>query len=72
MSSRCGSSNWHAISVSRSNAPAGYSILWQDKNRAGRDVKRLALDHIAAIRAKVEAMTSMRDAVQELAKYVQR
>src|SRR6516164_8458612 len=34
--------------------------LWQDKSRASRDVKRLALDKIAE-------MTSMRDAVQELA-----
>jgi MerR family transcriptional regulator, copper efflux regulator len=41
--------------------------LWQDKSRASRDVKRLALDHIAEIRAKIAAMTSMRDAVQELA-----
>jgi MerR family copper efflux transcriptional regulator len=41
--------------------------LWQDKSRASRDVKRLALEHIAEIRSKVAAMTSMRDAVQELA-----
>ena len=41
--------------------------LWQDKSRASRDVKRLALDHIAEIRAKIAAMTSMRDAVQHLA-----
>ena len=41
--------------------------LWQDKSRASRDVKRLALDHIAEIRAKIGAMISMRDAVQELA-----
>ena len=41
--------------------------LWQDKRRASRDVKRLALDHIAEIRSKIAAMTSMRDAVQELA-----
>ena len=41
--------------------------LWQDKSRASRDVKRLALDHIAEIRAKIAAMISMRDAVQELA-----
>jgi len=41
--------------------------LWQDKSRASRDVKRLALDHIAEIRSKIAAMTSMRDAVQELA-----
>jgi len=41
--------------------------LWRDKSRASRDVKRLALDHIAEIRARIAAMTSMRDAVQELA-----
>ena len=41
--------------------------LWQNKSRASNDVKRLALDHIAEIRAKIAAMTSMRDAVQALA-----
>jgi MerR family transcriptional regulator, copper efflux regulator len=41
--------------------------LWQDKSRASADVKRLALDHIAEIRAKIAAMTSIRDTVQELA-----
>jgi MerR family copper efflux transcriptional regulator len=39
--------------------------LWQDKSRASRDVKRLALDHIAEVRSKIAAMTSMRDSVQE-------
>ena len=41
--------------------------LWQDKTRASRDVKRLALDHIADITAKITAMSTVRDAVQELA-----
>jgi len=41
--------------------------LWQDKSRASRDVKRLALDHIAEITAKLAAMSTVRDAVQELA-----
>ena len=41
--------------------------LWQDKGRASRDVKRLALEHIAEIRAKIAAMSTVRDAVQELA-----
>ena len=40
--------------------------LWQDRSRASR-VKRLALDHIAEIRAKIAATTSMRDAVEEIA-----
>jgi len=41
--------------------------LWQDRNRASRDVKRLAVDHIAEIAAKIAAMSTVRDAVQELA-----
>jgi MerR family transcriptional regulator, copper efflux regulator len=41
--------------------------LWQDKSRASRDVKRLALDHIAEITTRLAAMSAMRDAVQELA-----
>jgi MerR family transcriptional regulator, copper efflux regulator len=41
--------------------------LWQNKSRARRDVKRLALDHIADITAKIAAMSTVRDAVQELA-----
>jgi MerR family copper efflux transcriptional regulator len=41
--------------------------LWQDKSRASRDVKRLALDHIADITAQISALSTVRDAVQELA-----
>ena len=41
--------------------------LWHDKSRASRDVKRLALDHIADITANIAAMRTVRDAVQELA-----
>jgi MerR family transcriptional regulator, copper efflux regulator len=41
--------------------------LWQDKSRASRDVKRLALDHIAEIAARIAAITAVRDAVRELA-----
>jgi len=41
--------------------------LWQNKSRASRDVKRLALDHIADIAAKIAAMSTVKDAVQELA-----
>jgi Cu(I)-responsive transcriptional regulator len=41
--------------------------LWQDTSRASRDVKRLALDHIADIAAKIAAMSTVKDAVQELA-----
>src|SRR6516165_3365094 len=41
--------------------------LWRDTSRASRDVKRLALDHIAEITAKITAMSTVKDAVQELA-----
>ena len=41
--------------------------LWRNKSRASRDVKRLALDHITDIAAKIAAMSTVRDAVQELA-----
>ena len=41
--------------------------LWRNKSRASRDVKRLALDHIADIAAKIAAMLAVRNAVQELA-----
>ena len=41
--------------------------LWRNKSRASRDVKRLAVDHVAEITAKIAAMRTVRDAVQELA-----
>ena len=39
----------------------------QAQRRASRDVKRLALDHIADITSKIAAMSTLHDAVQELA-----
>src|SRR5215213_8470769 len=42
-------------------------VLWQDKSRASADVKCLALDHVREINAKIEALITMRDAVQALA-----
>jgi MerR family copper efflux transcriptional regulator len=41
--------------------------LWHDKRRASADVKRLALDHVAEIDARIAALVAMRNAVQELA-----
>lgn len=41
--------------------------LWQDRNRASRDVKRLALQQVAEMRAKVAALSAMADTLQELA-----
>src|SRR6516225_5966125 len=41
--------------------------LWHDKGRASADVKRLALDHVGEIDAKIAALRAMRDTVRELA-----
>jgi MerR family copper efflux transcriptional regulator len=41
--------------------------LWHDKGRASAAVKRLALDHVGEIEAKIAALVAVRDAVQELA-----
>ena len=41
--------------------------LWQNKARASADVKRLALEHVREIEAKIEALITMRDAVEALA-----
>jgi len=65
----------HVLQFIKRSRDLGFSIerirrlldLWADKSRASRDVKRLALDHIADIAAKISAMSTVRDAVQELA-----
>jgi MerR family copper efflux transcriptional regulator len=41
--------------------------LWHDKERLSAHVKRLALDHVGEIDAKIAALRAMRDTVQELA-----
>ncbi len=41
--------------------------LWKDRSRASRDVKRLALQHVAELRAKAAELSSMADTLQTLA-----
>lgn len=41
--------------------------LWQDRGRASRDVKRIALEHVADLRARIDELTAMADALQGLA-----
>lgn len=41
--------------------------LWNDKQRASSDVRRVALAHVAELQAKIEELTSMSAALQELA-----
>ena len=41
--------------------------LWRDQRRASKEVKRLALKHIAELDSKIEELQSMREALAELA-----
>ncbi|MFC3125399.1 Cu(I)-responsive transcriptional regulator [Pseudoroseomonas globiformis] len=41
--------------------------LWRDRNRASADVRRIALDHVAALEAKAEAMQRMAHSLRHLA-----
>ena len=41
--------------------------LWKDRGRASRDVKEMALQHVAELRMKVLELTAMADTLQELA-----
>jgi MerR family copper efflux transcriptional regulator len=40
--------------------------LWQDRNRASRDVKRIALEHVADLRRRIAELTAMADTLQNL------
>ena len=40
--------------------------LYEDQSRASADVKRLAIDHLKDIDAKIEALKSMRDTLSDL------
>jgi Cu(I)-responsive transcriptional regulator len=42
--------------------------LWRDQRRASREVKRLALQHVAELDSKIQELQSMRDALAGLAK----
>ena len=41
--------------------------LWRDKDRASAEVKRIALEHVAELEAKIAEMRAMSDTLQELA-----
>jgi len=40
--------------------------LWRDRSRASADVKRVALDHVAEIEAKIAALEAMRRTLLDL------
>jgi Cu(I)-responsive transcriptional regulator len=41
--------------------------LWRDRNRASAEVKRLALDHVAALEAKAQSLSAMAASLKHLA-----
>lgn len=41
--------------------------LWRDEGRPSREVKRIALAHVAALTGKIADLTEMRDALSTLA-----
>ncbi len=41
--------------------------LWRDKGRASAEVKRIALEHVAELEAKIAEMRAMADTLAELA-----
>lgn len=41
--------------------------LWHDRGRPSREVKRIALEHVAELRTKIDELTSMCATLEELA-----
>jgi Cu(I)-responsive transcriptional regulator len=67
----------HTLRFIRRARGLGFSIeeigallsLWGNQRRASREVKRLALKHIAELESKIKELQSMRDALANLAEH---
>lgn len=65
----------HALRFIRRARGLGFSMaeidallgLWRNQRRASKEVKRLALKHVAELDSKIEELQSMRSALAELA-----
>lgn len=65
----------HMLRFIRRARDLGFSVaeihalleLWRDRSRHSADVKRIALDHIAELRARIAAMDEMARSLQNLA-----
>jgi Cu(I)-responsive transcriptional regulator len=68
-------SNVHTLRFIRRARDLGFSMaeiaellkLWQNKQRASADVKRIALDHAADLHRRIEEMTAMKRTLEQLA-----
>lgn len=68
-------SNVHTLRFIRRARDLGFSMaeigellkLWQNKQRASADVKRIALDHAADLHRRIEEMTAMKRTLERLA-----
>jgi Cu(I)-responsive transcriptional regulator len=68
-------SNVHTLRFIRRARDLGFSMveigellkLWQNKQRASADVKRIALDHAADLNRRIEEMTAMKKTLEQLA-----
>ena len=65
----------HTLRFIKSARSLGFSIadigkllqLWQNQQRSSADVKKLALQHVAELEAKIREMQSMSDTLKQLA-----
>lgn len=65
----------HALRFVRRARGLGFSMeeigrllsLWRNQRRASAEVKRLALEHVAELDAKIEELQSMRESLADLA-----
>lgn len=64
----------HRLTFIKRSRDLGFSLaevaklltLWQDRDRASADVKKLASEHIDELNRKITEMTGLRDTLQEL------
>jgi Cu(I)-responsive transcriptional regulator len=65
----------HRLRFVRRARDFGFSIeeisnllaLWQDRKRSSKDVKRIALSHVAGLDEKIRHLSEMRDTLKHLA-----
>ena len=68
-------SNIHELKFSRRARDLGFTVeqisglmhLWRDRSRASSDVKRIALEHVAALEAKQREIAEMANTLRHLA-----